>query len=137
MTRKVVYCVLLILSIALTTGCQRIQRGRQIRAQGELQYLTAMIESRRKDGGSLMSADEFRTAFDSRRREDPWGREYLYERFVSSAGERYVLASRGADGVLDVAELSGYLSAIREDVAYMPERDIVVVDGEFVRNAGK
>ena len=137
MRSRTAYVGLFVLGCAFITGCQRIERGKQVRAQGQLQYLSAKIEAKRDEGGSLLTAEEFRAAFDSSRLEDPWGRTFLYERFAAPSGERYVIASMGADGILDVAELAVYLSASREDVAYTPERDIVVVDGEFIRSAGK
>lgn len=137
MTRAMTCVGLFVVGCAFIVGCERIDRGKQVRAQGQLQYLSAKIEARREEGRPLLTAEEFRSTFESNRLEDPWGRTFRYERFVSSAGERYVLASMGADGVLDVPKLAVYLSATRQDVAYMPDRDIVVVDGEFVRSAGK
>jgi hypothetical protein len=68
---------------------------------------------------------------------DPWGSELLYEPVTTTSGERYIVASLGADRRLDVADLKDYLKIAHHHVGGSPDRDIVLVDGEFVASAGK
>jgi hypothetical protein len=114
-----------------------MERGKQVRAQGALQYLITVIENHRETTGSIPSLSELRRLVDSGRLQDPWGEMIRYEVFSVSDGRRYVLASVGSDNKLDVGDLRDYLVAAQDDVAYDFGRDIVVVDGVFVRNAGK
>jgi hypothetical protein len=118
-------------------GCSRIERGKQVRAQGALQYLIAVIENHYETAGSIPSLGELQGLVDSERLRDPWGEKIRYEVFSDSDRPRYVLASLGSDKTLDVGDIRDYLVAAPEDIAYEVDRDIVVVDGIFVRNAGK
>ena len=133
-----VYCsATLAVACALFAGCGRMERGRQIRAQAQLQYLSALIEAHSSKGHPLPTLDELREMTDASRFTDPWGGSILYRRLQGPSGSHYILACLGSDHELDVKRLTDYVDADSEDVAYIASRDIVLVDGRFVRNAGK
>lgn len=127
---------LLVVAVILLGGCQRLQRGRQIRAYGDLQYVMAKIEDIKEVEHRLPRPAELEGLVGADRLVDRWGHEILYGVYQEEGRERYVLASRGADGKLDLASLDSYLAARPEDVSYDFARDLVVVDGKFVLAAG-
>jgi hypothetical protein len=118
-------------------GCQRVDRARQVRTHGKLQYLRAVVDDDVRQNGELPSLEQLRRLVSPADLLDAWGRPIVYDRFLSSGRARYVLASFGSDGKLDVGELKEYLDSAEERVDGCAECDIVVVDGSFVRNAGK
>ena len=131
-------CVMVIASACLmTVSCERINRGKQVRAQADLQYLVAMIERSREITRAFPRPTELQRVVGPDRLEDPWGNAILYGLTTEGGQEHYVLVCVGADGRLDEASLENYVDASARDVSYEMNSDIVVVDGKFVRNAGK
>jgi hypothetical protein len=135
--REVIAVAFLGSAWVVTASCERLERGKQVRAQGELQYLVGTIEQLRAKSQALPRPAELQTVVDRSRLIDPWGNSIRYELITEGGGEHYVLVCSGADGKLDEVNFLNYLHAIPQDVSYHMNSDIVVVDGKFVRNAGK
>lgn len=131
------HSVIVVLAFTLSAGCGRMERGKQIRAQAQLQYLSALIENHCSEGQPLPTLEELRSMTDAGRFTDPWGNDIQYELLESPSGNHYILASLGSDRTLDVERLSDYIGADPEDVEYDASSDVVLVDGRFIRNAGK
>jgi hypothetical protein len=128
---------LFVLASLRSVACGRVERGHQVRAQGDLQYVVAAIEGFREEHGSPPNRAELADRIGNEQLVDVWGWPIQYSAYSRSHADHYVLASSGRDGKLDVDALENYLNAKPEDVAGQYDRDIVVVDGQFVRNAGK
>ncbi len=126
-----IYCGVFIVS------CGRLERTKQIAAQAKLQYLTSVIEKELGASGHLLSQEELSQRVDAARLQDPWGEQIIYEPYLDNDGGRYILVITGSDRRLDVSTVGEYLLARPERIAEEPKRDVVVVDGQFVRNAGK
>jgi len=109
----------------------------QVSAQGDLQTIAATVEQFRASKGTLPSPDSLRKILGQRAERDPWGNAYAYVVYQRQEGEHFVIVCLGADGKLDVASPELYLNSKETTVAYQYSRDIVVVDGSFVQNAGK
>lgn len=133
----VYWASLLLFVSVLILGCGRVERGHQVRTQGDLQYLVPAIEGFREEHGFPPTPADLAERVGDERLVDVWGRPIQYATYARSDADHYVLASLGRDGRLDVDFLEDYLDAEPGDVSGQYDRDIVVVDGRFVRNAGK
>ena len=108
-----------------------------------LENITEEIRRFKQVSGHLPASDEFVAAVARLRAgwpdptRDSWGRALRYARVGDGVSARYILVAVGRDGRLDVARLEDYLHASPANVNGAHDRDLVVVDGEFVRIAGK
>lgn len=133
----VCYSVAVAIACAVSAGCGPLERGKQIRAHAQLQYLSALVEAHTSKGRPLPTPEDLRERAGTTRFMDPWGGNILYRRLQGPSGSHYILACLGSDHKLDVERLTDYIGAASEHVGGDASRDIVVVDGRFVRNAGK
>ncbi len=129
-------CFLAVL-LVFCAACERLDRGRQIQTQGRLQVVESNIAQFRSEQGRLPSTSELKSLCDKKVLEDAWGFAFKYELHEVDGVAHYVLASTGKDGELDVDQAASYIGAEPTNVDYDPASDIVIVDGRFVRNAGK
>ena len=127
-------CAALLIALTLLSGCDHLDAGRQVRTKGILQAWVHWIDEYHDARGGWPERDDLVKHLDRADLVDPWGSPIQYAVF----GSQYVVASLGRDGKLDVGDLKDYLAVA--DVVNVNgeyERDIVSVNGRFIRNAGK
>ena len=129
-------CLLAVLLVCCAS-CGRLDRGRQVQTQGRLQIVRSEIVQFLDERGRMPSYQELELLCDNSVLKDAWGYDLRYEVHELDGVSHYVLASAGKNGELEVDALASYIGVAPANVDYEPNSDIVIVDGRFVRNAGK
>ena len=121
----------------LSLECGTIERSKQLHTQARLHNVIAAIRELVHENGRLPSSEQLKRRVGEKMWGDGWGREFEYGSFIKDGEEYYVAASLGRDGIRDVDQLSDYIGSPKESVQGSFDRDIVAVNGRFVRDAGK
>jgi len=127
---------------AAASGCrihESIQRARQIRTQATLQDISAVARKLETHQRGRAECDQI-MANASREADVTDGWDHTILCFICSGSNdgAVLLASRGADGVLDVGSLSDYCGVEdRESVEGDFDSDIVFRNGRPLKSAGK
>jgi hypothetical protein len=123
-------------SVMLFFVISYVRRAKQVRAFADLQTIAARVGALGSE--SVLSREAVEGAVRSvNRGQDPWGHAIIVETQETSTGLSYLLVSRGADGRLDVDEVTSYFVAEPRRVHGEYWRDIVFLDGRAITQAGK
>lgn len=127
----------LVCASLLGWSCGRIESARQLNAQNDLHFAMVTIAEFRASHGRLPETAELAGLIPKDVLVDPWGDKLVYVPIRDGNVEHYVVLSLGSDRKLDVPSPRAYIGSPSRSVAGKFDSDIVVVDGEYVRNAGK
>jgi hypothetical protein len=121
------------------SSCSFVLQHRQINTKITIQNAIWEIDEFHKANGRFPSEHELREQIQKvgKRYVDEWRQELVYRILEKDGVTQYVLLSRGGDGRIDEPDPSMYVGSPEEDVNGKYGRDIVAVDGDFVRNVGK